>query len=723
MSDGKDPSEEDIFEIERIKMIARKEIEIGGRTLSIETGKVARQANGATWVQYGGTVVLVAATATRKPKNLPFFPLTVEYREKAYAAGKIPGGFFKREGRPSEKEILSARQIDRSIRPLFPNDYQNELQVFVNIISSDKENDADFLGLIGASSALAISDIPFTTTIASVRVGKIDGQLIINPTFSQLEESVIELVVAGSADNIVMVEGGAKMVAEEDMVDALEFAHEHIKQIVEVIDALKAEVGLPDSEYTQVTPSEEFIARVDKLATDDVLAANKITDKHERELVFDKIMDQVRSETLEDFPDEQSFVWDVTHDIQKKDMRKTLLESGIRSDGRKADDIRDITCDVGMLPCTHGSAIFTRGETQALAVVTLGTKQDEQKLDELEGESWKSYMLHYNFPSYSVGEVRPIRGPGRREIGHGALAERALQPVIPTEEFFLYTIRIVSDILESNGSSSMATVCAGTLALMDTGVPIKEPVAGVAMGLIQEGDQSVILSDISGTEDHLGDMDFKVAGTREGVTSIQMDIKISGVSRELMAEALEKARVARIHILDEMNSVLPEHRSELSDSAPRIIGLRILPKKIGEIIGPGGKTIRSIQESTGAKIDIDDDGLVTIASVDKEGCEQAFQMISSIVAEPEEGKLYEGEVQSVVQFGAFVEIMPGKDGLCHISELSDGRVENVEDVLREGDKIWVKCLGFNDNGKIRLSLKEAVKELGEDKAWISKVPR
>lgn len=704
-------------------MIARKEIEIGGRTLSIETGKVARQANGSTWVQYGGTVVLVAATATKKPKDLPFFPLTVEYREKSYASGKIPGGFFKREGRPSEKEILSARQIDRSIRPLFPDDYQNELQVFVNIISSDKENDADFLGLIGASSALAISDIPFATTIASVRVGKIDGQLVINPTFSQMKESVIELVVAGSADNIVMVEGGAKMVAEEEMVEALEFAHEHIKQIVEMIEELKAEVGVPNSEYTPVIPSEGFIARVDQIATDGVLEANKIADKHERELVIDKIMDQVRSETGEEYPDEQRFVWDVTHDIQKKDMRKTLLESGIRSDGRKPDEVRAITCEVGMLPCTHGSAIFTRGETQALAVVTLGTKQDEQKLDELEGESWKSYMLHYNFPSYSVGEVRPIRGPGRREIGHGALAERALRPVIPTEEYFLYTIRIVSDILESNGSSSMATVCAGTLALMDTGVPIKEPVAGVAMGLIQEGDQSVILSDISGTEDHLGDMDFKVAGTRDGLTSIQMDIKISGVSRELMAEALEKARVARIHILDEMNSVLPEHRSELSDNAPRIVGLRILPTKIGEIIGPGGKTIRSIQESTGAKIDIDDDGLVTIASVEKEGCEQAFQMISAIVAEPEEGKLYEGQVQSVVQFGAFVEIMPGKDGLCHISELSEGRVGNVEDVLREGDKIWVKCLGFNDSGKIRLSLKEAIKELGEEKAWISKVPR
>jgi polyribonucleotide nucleotidyltransferase len=704
-------------------MLARKEMEIGGRTLSIETGKVARQASGSTWVQYGGTVVLVAVTATRKPKDLPFFPLTVEYREKSYASGKIPGGFFKREGRPSEKEILSARQIDRSIRPLFPNDYQNEIQVFVNIISSDRENDADFLGLIGASSALAISEIPLTKSIASVRVGKIDGQLIINPTFSQMEESTIDLVVAGSADSIVMVEGGARIVAEEEMVEALEFAHEQIRKIVEVIEELKTEVGVQKSEYTPVVPSEDFVARIDQLATAGVLEANKITDKHERELVIEEIMDRVRSETEEEYPDEQRFVWDVTHEIQKKDMRKTLLESGIRSDGRQPDEVRTITSEVGMLPCTHGSAIFTRGQTQALAVVTLGTKQDEQKLDELEGESWKSYMLHYNFPSYSVGEVRPVRGPGRREIGHGALAERALRPVIPTEEYFPYTIRIVSDVLESNGSSSMATVCAGTLALMDTGVPVKEPVAGVAMGLIQEDDRSIILSDISGTEDHLGDMDFKVAGTREGITSIQMDIKISGVSRELMAEALEKARIARIHILDAMSSVMPEPRSELSDRAPRIIGLRINPTKIGEIIGPGGKTIRSIQESTGAKIDIDDDGLVTIASVEKEGCEQAFQMISSLVEEPEEGKLYEGTVQSVVQFGAFVEIMPGKDGLCHISELAEGRVERVEDVLREGDKIWVKCLGFNDGGKIRLSLKEAIRELGEEKAWISRVPR
>ncbi len=704
-------------------MTARKEIEIGGRTLSIETGKVARQANGSTWVRYGGTVVLVAATATRKPKDLPFFPLTIEYREKSYASGKIPGGFFKREGRPSEKEILSARQIDRSIRPLFPDDYQNEIQIYVNIISSDRENDADFLGLIGTSSALAISDIPFTKTIASVRVGKIDGQLVINPTFSQMEESIIELVVAGSADSIVMVEGGARIAAEEELVEALEFAHEHIRQIVDVIEELKAEVGVPKSEYTPVVPSEGFIARVDQIATDGVLEANRIADKHEREMVIEEIMDQVRSETEEEYPDEQRFVWDVTHEIQKKDMRKTLLESGIRSDGRQPDEIRTITSEVGMLPCTHGSAIFTRGQTQALAVVTLGTKQDEQKLDELEGESWKSYMLHYNFPSYSVGEVRPERGPGRREIGHGALAERALRPVIPTEEYFPYTIRIVSDILESNGSSSMATVCAGALALMDTGVPIKDPVAGVAMGLIQEGDRSIILSDITGTEDHLGDMDFKVAGTRDGITSIQMDIKISGVSRELMAEALEKARIARIHILDAMSSVMPEPRSELSDRAPRIIGLRIHPTKIGEIIGPGGKTIRSIQEATGAKIDIDDDGLVTIASVEKEGCEQAFQMISSLVEEPEEGKLYEGKVQSIVQFGAFVEIMPGKDGLCHISELAEGRVEKVEDVLRDGDKIWVKCLGFNDSGKIRLSLKEAIRELGEEKAWISRVPR
>ncbi len=697
-------------------MTAKREIQIGERTLSIEIGKVARQANGSSWVQYGGTVVLVAATATRTPKDLPFFPLTVEYREKAYASGKIPGGFFKREGRPSEKEIISARQIDRSIRPLFPDDYQNELQVYVNIISSDRENDADFLGLIGASAALAVSDIPFTTTIAGIRVGKLDGQLVVNPTFSQLDESTIDLVVAGSADSIVMVEGGARMASEEEMVEALEFAHGHIKQIIEVIEELKAECGQTKSEYTSVRPSEEFVTKVDQIARKGILAANKIADKQTRELAIDEIMEKVRTETEEEYPDEQRFVWDTTHDIQKGDMRTTLLETGVRVDGRQPEEIRQITSEVSLLPCTHGSAIFTRGQTQALAVVTLGTKQDEQKLDALEGESWKSYMLHYNFPSYSVGEVRRVFGPGRREIGHGALAERALRPIIPTEEYFPYTIRIVSDILESNGSSSMATVCAATLALMDTGVPIKEAVAGVAMGLVQDNGNSVILSDISGTEDHLGDMDFKVAGTRDGITSIQMDIKTSGVSRELLADALGKARVARLHILDAMESVLPKPRAELSENAPRIISIRISPSKIGEVIGPGGKIIRSIQETTGAKIDIDDDGLVTIASVEKDGCEQAFKMISSLVEEPEEGKLYEGIVQTVVKFGAFVEIMPGKDGLCHISELAEGRVERVEDVLREGDKVWVKCIGTDEGGKIRLSLKEAIREMGEEKA-------
>jgi len=704
-------------------MTTRKEIQIGDRTLTIETGRFARLASGSSWVQYGGTVVLVAATATRTPRDLPFFPLTVEYREKAYASGKIPGGFFKREGRPSEKEIVSARQIDRSIRPLFPADYQNEVQVYVNVISSDRENDADFLGLIGASTALAVSEIPLTETIASVRVGKVENRLVINPTFSQLEESTIDLVVAGSADSIVMVEGGARMVSEEEMIEALEFAHEHIKQIVVVIEELKAEVGRQKSDYTSVVPCEEFVVKVDQIAREDVLAANQIVEKEARELAMEEVMDKVRAQTEEEYPEEQRFVWDVTHEIQKEDMRRKILEKGMRVDGRQPDDIRTITSEVGLLPCTHGSAIFTRGQTQALAVVTLGTKQDEQKLDELEGESWKSYMLHYNFPSYSVGEVRPVRGPGRREIGHGALAERALRPVIPTEEYFPYTIRIVSDILESNGSSSMATICAATLALMDTGVPIKEAVAGLAMGLVQEDGNSIILSDISGTEDHLGDMDFKVAGTRDGITSIQMDIKISGVSRELLAEALEKARHARLHILDAMEDVLPKPRAELSDNAPRIIGLRISPSKIGEVIGPGGKTIRSIQEATGAKIDIDDDGLVTIASVEKDGCEQAYKMVSALVEEPERGKLYEGIVQTVVKFGAFVEIMPGKDGLCHISELAEGRVDRVEDILREGDKVWVKCIGTDEGGKIRLSLKEAIREMGEEKIWIYKVPR
>jgi polyribonucleotide nucleotidyltransferase len=704
-------------------MTVRKQMELGGRTLMIETGRVARQAHGAAWVQYGGTVVLVAATATGKPKDLPFFPLTVEYRQKAYAGGKIPGGFFKREGRPSEKEIISARQIDRSIRPLFPKDYQNEVQVYANIISSDRENDADTLGLIGASASLAVSDIPFTATIAAVRVGKIDGQLVINPTFTQLEDSDLELVVAGSAENIVMVEGGARMATESEVAEALEFAHEHIRAIVALIEELKSEAGKEKSAYTPVVSSEAFDARVDELARADILELNRIHEKQTREAAMDEVMERVREATAEEYPDEQRYVYDVTHSIQKHDMRARVLEEKVRVDGRSPDEVRVITSEVGVLPAPHGSALFTRGQTQALAVVTLGTKQDEQKLDDLEGESWKSYMLHYNFPPFSVGEVRPIRGPGRREIGHGALAERALRPIIPTEEFFPYTIRIVSDILESNGSSSMATVCAATLALMDTGVPIKESVAGVAMGLIKEGDRSVILTDISGTEDHLGDMDFKVAGTREGITSIQMDIKIGGISRELMGEALDKARIARLHILDEMEKTLQKPRAELNANAPRIISLRISPSKIGEVIGPGGKIIRSIQEATGAKIDIDDDGLVTIASVAKDGAEQAFGMVSALVQEAEVGRIYDGTVKTVVKFGAFVEILPGKDGLCHISELAEGRVGQVEDVLREGDRVRVKCIGIEDNGKVKLSLKSAIREIGEEQVWISRVPR
>ncbi|MFC1544232.1 polyribonucleotide nucleotidyltransferase [Gemmatimonadota bacterium] len=703
--------------------MVRKELEMGGRTLVVETGRYARQANGAVWVQYGGTVVLVASTASKKPKDLPFFPLTVEYREKAYAAGRIPGGFFKREGRPKDKEILSARQIDRSIRPLFPKDYQNEIQVFVNIISSDQDNDADFLGLIGASASLVISDIPFTTTIAGVRVGKIGGELVINPTFSQLEESTLSMVVAGSAESIVMVEGGADAVSEAEMVEALEFAHDHVKQIVVLIDEMKEEIGKPKHEYTPVTPSEELVERVDEMGRARISEAIAIEEKLAREDAVASIRDEIEAELQEEFAEEIRYLYGITHDIQKETMRAAVLSSGKRVDGRQPEDVREITCEVGVLPATHGSAIFTRGQTQALAVVTLGTKQDEQKQDELEGEFWKSFMLHYNFPSFSVGEVRPIRGPGRREIGHGALAERALQPVIPTEEYFPYTVRIVSDILESNGSSSMATVCAGSLALMDCGVPIKEAVAGVAMGLIKQDDQSVILTDISGTEDHLGDMDFKVAGTRDGINSIQMDIKITGISQELMAEAMEKARVARIHILDEMEKALQRPRAELNPNAPRIISLRINPSKIGEVIGPGGKVIRSIQEATGVKIDIDDDGLVTIASVEKDGAEQAYRMVSALVQEAEVGRIYDGTVKTVVKFGAFIEILPGKDGLCHISELAEGRVDTVEDVLREGDKVKVKCIGMEDNGKIKLSLKEAMREVGQEEVWIAKAQR
>jgi len=674
-----------------------------GRKLSIETGRVAKQASGSTLVRLGDTVVLTAVVSAPAAEERDFFPLTVDYREKSYAAGKIPGGFFKREGRPSEKEILSARLTDRPIRPLFPDGYNDEVQVMIQVLSSDQENDGDILGIIGASAALSISDIPFHNPIGAVRVGRIDGQLIINPLFSQLESSDMNLTIAGTKDHIIMVEGGAQEIAEQDMVAALAFGHEHIKKVVAVIEELVSKVGKPKQDVVKREINPELASAVTDAVTEKINSANRIKDKHGREEAIGAIKKEITESLAERFPESEKDIAKIIGDIESAGLRGMILNEGVRADGRGLDNIRDISIETGVLPRTHGSAIFTRGQTQALVVTTLGTKMDEQRIDDLLGESFKSYMLHYNFPSYSVGEVRPIRGPGRREIGHGALAERALDPVIPAEDKFPYTIRIVSDILESNGSSSMATVCGGSLALMDAGVPIKAPVAGIAMGLVMEGDQSAILTDILGVEDHLGDMDFKVTGTAQGITAFQLDIKIGGLTIELMSKALEKARIARLFVLDKMNQAISQPKAELSPYAPRIITIKIPVDKIGDVIGPGGKMIRSIIEMTGAKIDIEDDGTVTVASVDQSAGEAARDKILSLVEEAEIGKVYIGKVKRIAAFGAFVEILPNVDGLVHISELDNYRVAKVEDVVNLGDEVKVKVIGIDPEGKVRLS--------------------
>jgi len=676
-----------------------------GRVMTIEHGRVARQAAGAVLVRLGDTMVLTAVVSAPVTEQRDFFPLTVDYREKSYAAGKIPGGFFKREGRPSEKEILSARLCDRPIRPLFPDGFMDEVQIMIQVLSSDQENDGDVLGVIGASAALGISDIPFPSLIGSVRVGRTDGKLIINPMFSELERSDMNLIIAGTKDHIIMVEGGAQEISEADMVGALAFGHEYVKKVVGVIEELVARVGKPKREFVKPKIDPELLAAVNDLTAEKVSNANRIKEKQARGEAIESIKVETIEALKEKFPESEKTVGIIVAEIEKADLRRAILYEGIRGDGRGLDDIRDISVEIGVLPRTHGSAIFTRGQTQALVVTTLGTKIDEQRIDDLLGESFKSYMLHYNFPSYSVGEVRPIRGPGRREIGHGALAERALDPVIPAEERFPYTIRIVSDILESNGSSSMATVCGGSLALMDAGVPIKAPVAGIAMGLVMENDKSAILTDILGVEDHLGDMDFKIAGTPQGITAFQLDIKVGGLTIDLLSQALDKARRARLFVLDKMNQAISQPKPELSPYAPRIISLKIPVDKIGEVIGPGGKMIRSIIELTGAKIDIEDDGTVTIASVDQVAGETARDRILALIEEAEVGKVYTGKVKRIATFGAFVEILPNVDGLVHISELDTYRVARVEDVVNIGDEIKVKVIGIDPEGKVRLSRK------------------
>ena len=683
-------------------------VELGGRTLSIEVGKVAKQASGATWVQYGETVVLNAAVASKDPIDKDFFPLSVEYREKTYAAGKIPGGFFKREGRPTEKEILSSRLIDRPLRPLFPDGYRNEIQIMSTVLSSDQANDSDILGVTGASAALMVSDIPFPEPVSAVRVGFVGGQLVLNPTFAELAESELDLVVAATDSNIVMVEAGAREVSETTIVEALEFAHVAIRKINQLQHELKARVGKPKRSFPLPKRDEALDRQIADAYRDRLHQANRISEKLERQAALDAL----KTEALEKFeashPGSAKDVKRVLNELEERAVRETIVKEKKRPDGRGFDEMRKVTCEVGVLPRTHGSALFTRGQTQALVVATLGTKVDEQRVEELEGQSWKSYMLHYNFPPYSVGEVRPFRGPGRREIGHGALAERSIESLIPSDVDFPYTIRIVSDILESNGSSSMATVCGGSLSLMDSGVPIKTHVAGVAMGLVKEGSDFAILTDIQGVEDHLGDMDFKVAGTRNGITALQMDIKISGVSYALMAEALEKARRARMNLLDIMDATISAPRTELSPYAPRIYIMMIDPDKIREVIGPGGKMIKKISAETGTQIDIEDTGEIRIAAFSGADGDRAREIIRSITEDPEIGRVYQGTVRRVVPFGAFVEISPGKDGLVHISELETKRVERVEDVINEGDTVLVKVIGIDREGKIKLSRKQAL---------------
>ncbi|HEX9971387.1 MAG TPA: polyribonucleotide nucleotidyltransferase [bacterium] len=698
-------------------MIFKKEMNVGGKNLSIETGKLAKQANGAVIVKYEDTVILATAVASKKPlEKIDFFPLSVEYREKAYATGKIPGGYFKREGRPNDNEILTARLIDRPIRPLFPDNFRNEIQIIVFVLSSDKENDPDVLGLIGASAALSISDIPFNGPIAAVRVGKIGSEFIVNPTYSELESSDIDLLIAGTEESIVMVEGESREISEDDMIQALELGHNQIKTIIKLQQDLIAECAKPKMTIEIPAPDENLISQVHALAASRLEQIVNIQEKAERSQALSDLVDELKTKLEEQYPESDSVIVHELEDIEKKLVRNMILEENRRLDGRKPDEIRPISCEIGLLPRTHGSSLFTRGQTQALAVTTLGTKMDEQKMDALEGEFYKSYMLHYNFPPFCVGEVKPIRGTSRREIGHGNLAERALKNIIPGDSIFPYTVRVVSDVLESNGSSSMATVCAGSLSLMDAGVPVKDAVAGIAMGLVKEGDRIAILSDILGDEDHLGDMDFKIAGTAKGITAFQMDIKISGISLEIIRQALAQAKLGRQHILEIMNQTISKPKAELSSYAPRIISMKVDNEFIGMIIGPGGRNIRDIIEKTGAAIDINDDGIVTIASVDPEKGMMAKNLIEDIIRQPEVGAVYTGKVKRIVTFGAFVEIMPGKEGLLHISQIEHQRVNRVEDVLKLGDEVQVKLLKIDDQGRLDLSRKVLLERSSSDSA-------
>ena len=686
------------------------EMELGGKKLTIETGELAKQANGAVLISYNETVALVTAVASKEPvKGKDFFPLMCEYREKTYAAGKIPGGFFKREGRPSEKEILTSRLMDRPIRPLFEDGFANDTQVICYPLSHDKENDPDILGILGASAALIISDIPFLNPIGTLRVGRVEGKFICNPTYDELNESDLNLVVAGTKDAIVMVEGEANELSEHIMVEALMFGHEEIKKLVALQNKLREIAGKPKRVVEKPQKNKDLIEKVTRSAkaklTDALFIKEKIAMYDAVSVIVKDTISEIGSEEDEGLNKE---IKAILSGLEKEIVRHHIIEKETRSDGRGLKDIRTISGRVKALPRTHGSSLFTRGETQALVVLTLGTSSDEQIMDRLEGRTKKSFMLHYNFPPFSVGETKFIGSPGRREIGHGALAERSISKVLPSNEEFPYTIRIVSDILESNGSSSMATVCGSSLSLMDAGVPIKTPVAGIAMGLIKEGDKIAILSDILGQEDHLGDMDFKVAGTAEGITGLQMDIKIDGVTKDLLETALQQAKEGRLFILDKMNEIIDSSRKELSPYAPRIITMQIKTERIKDVIGPGGKTIRGIIDKTGVTVDIDDTGLVSLGSPDESRLDEAIQIIEGLTQSPEKGCIYTGIVKKIMDFGAFVEILPGIDGLVHISQIAPHRIDKVTDVLKEGDEVKVKVLEIDRDGKIRLSRKEAL---------------
>ena len=690
-------------------MEQKVQVEFSGRTITIATGKMAKQANGAVVVSCGDTMVLVTAVAAKTAKaGQDFFPLTVNYQEKAYAGGKIPGSFFKREGRPSDSETLICRLIDRPIRPLFPENFLNDTQIMATVISADKDNDPGILSMIGASAALEVSDIPFSGPIAGVRVGRIGGQFVANPTADQMLRSDIDIVVAASKEAVIMVEGGAAVVSEDDMLEAVFFGHAAVQPILAAQDELRQKAGAPKRIIDPPVVDEALKARVRELAYGKMKEAVRIKSKGERHDRIDAITGEALAALIPEYEgcekDIKGFIGDFEYEL----VREHILKDGERIDGRDTKTVRPINSEAGLLPRAHGSALFTRGETQALVAATLGTSSDEQRIDSLFGDSRKRFMLHYNFPPFSVGETSFRLAPGRREIGHGMLAERALERVLPSHDDFPYTIRIVSDTLESNGSSSMATVCGGSISMMDAGIPICAPVAGIAMGLIKEGADVAILSDILGDEDHLGDMDFKVAGTAEGITALQMDIKITGVSKEIMKTALAQAREGRLHILGKMAETIAASRSDLSVYAPRITTIWVKTDKIRDVIGSGGKNVRGITEATGVSIDIEDTGKINIASIDKEACETAIRMIRDLTAEAEEGKLYMGTVRKVMEFGAFVEIFPGTDGLVHISELDTERVKNVTDILKEGDKVLVKCIGIDKQGKIKLSRKEAL---------------